>query len=74
MALPTMKWRYVGSSSYGANLPAALDAIYTLGTATRSLPDELTATGWNAQAAGEASGWRKFDRDVYDWYTTQVEN
>ena len=50
MALPTMKWRYVGSSTYGANLPAALDAIYTLGTSATYYDGSARTPGSNQAA------------------------
>jgi hypothetical protein len=55
MALPTMKWRYVGSSTYGANLPAALDAIYTLGTATTYYDGSARTPG-----SGQAATYSRF--------------
>lgn len=50
MALPTMKWRYVGSSSYGASIDAALDAIYTLGTSATYYDGSARTPGSNQAA------------------------
>ena len=51
MSLTTQQWRYVGAQTFGSALVAsALDALYTLGTAT-------TYQDGSARSAGSGSAW-----------------
>lgn len=56
MSLTTQQWRYVGASSYGtASVAAALDALYTLGTAVTYADGSGRTPG-----AGSAWTWSRF--------------
>jgi len=55
MALPTVQWRYVGSSAYTNAINSALDAVYTLGTKTTYYDGSSRTPG-----SGQASTWSRF--------------